>query len=126
MRAGGTINCESTWLGLKLLTAVADLEGASGSKPPLRSPEDLMEDVLKLKFLEGSATPLFVVEVLVFQVIEGNCVRLGVLLLAKLNLLCLEMSIKSFFFIWSSTKATASHTLVSGHNKVDKRMRAGG
>jgi len=48
-----------------------------------------MEDALELKFLEGSAMPLFVVEVLVFQarfqVIEGNCVRLGVLLLAKLN-----------------------------------------
>ena len=60
-----------------------------------------MEDALKLKFLKGSATPLFVVEVLVFQVIEGNCVRLGVLLLAKLNLLCLEMLIKAgcdFFF----------------------------
>ena len=54
-----------------------------------------MEDALKVKFLEGSATPLFVVEVLVFQVIEVNCVRLGVLLLAKLNLLCLEMLIKA-------------------------------
>ena len=54
-----------------------------------------MEDALKLKFLKGSATPLFVVEVLVFQVIEGNCVKLGVLLLAKLSLLCLEMLIKA-------------------------------
>jgi len=52
-----------------------------------------MEDTLKL----GSATPLFVVEVLVFrvQVIESNCVRLGALLLANLNLLCLEMLIKA-------------------------------
>ena len=52
---------------------------------------------MRLKFLEGSATPLFVVEVLVFQVIEVNCVRLGVLLLAKLNLLCLEMLVAVFF-----------------------------
>ena len=54
--------------------------------------EDLMEDALKLKLLEGSATPFFIVK---FQVIEVNCVRLGVLLLAKLNLLCLEMLIKA-------------------------------
>ena len=54
-----------------------------------------MEDALKLKFLEGSVMPFFVVKVLVFQVIEVNCVRLGVLLLAKLNLLCLEMLIKA-------------------------------
>ena len=39
----------------------------------------------------------FVVEVLVFQVIEVICVRLGVLLLAKLNLLCLEMLVATFF-----------------------------
>ena len=46
------------------------------------------------RFNEGSKVvprPFFVVEVLVFQVIEVNCVRLGVLLLAKLNLLCLEI-----------------------------------
>ena len=55
-----------------------------------------MEDALKLKFLKGSASPFFVVEVLVFQVIEVNCVRLGVLLLAKLNLLCLEMLVAIF------------------------------
>ena len=34
-------------------------------------------------------------ELLVFQVIEVNCVRLGVLLLAKLNLLCLGMLTKA-------------------------------
>ena len=65
-----------------------------------------MEDALKLKFLEadeGSATPFFVIEVLVFQVIEVNCVRLGVLLLAKLNLLCLKMLVATFF--WSSTNS---------------------
>ena len=36
--------------------------GVSGSKPPLRFQkplEDLMEDALKLKFLEGRATPFF-------------------------------------------------------------------
>ena len=52
--------------------------------------------------------PPFIVEVLVFQVIEVNCVRLGVLLLAKLNLLCLEMLIKAgcdLFFSWSSTNS---------------------
>ena len=32
---------------------------------------------------------------IVFQVIQVNCVRLVVLLLAKLNLLCLEMLIKA-------------------------------
>ena len=42
--------------------------------------------------------PFLVVEVLVFQVIQVNCVRLGVLLLAKLNLLCLEMLVATFFF----------------------------
>ena len=57
-----------------------------------------MENAIKLKFLEGRATPLFVVKVLVFQVIEVNCVRLEVLLLAKLNLLCLEMLVETFFF----------------------------
>ena len=58
-----------------------------------------MEDALKLKFLERSAMPFFVVEVLVFQVIQVNCVRLE---LAKSNLLCLEMLITAgcelFFF----------------------------
>ena len=51
--------------------------------------------------------PFFVVEVLVFQVIEVNCVRLGVLLLAKLNLLCLEMLIKAGceVFFWPSTNS---------------------
>ena len=43
---------------------VVDLEGFLGfrPKPPLRfqkPPEDLMEDALKLKLLEGSAMPLF-------------------------------------------------------------------
>ena len=64
-----------------------------------------MEDELKLKFLEGSATPLFRSQVyLVFQVIEVNCVRLGVLLLAKLNLLCLGMLIEGdcdLFFVFN-------------------------
>ena len=48
--------------------------------------------------------PLFVVEVLVFQVIEVN---LGVLLLAKLCF-SLEMLIKAgcdLFFFWSSTNS---------------------
>jgi len=61
-----------------------------------------MEDASKLKFLKGSATPFFVVEIQVFQVIEVNCVRLGVLLLVKLNLLCLEILIKAgcdLFFV---------------------------
>ena len=56
-----------------------------------------MEDALKFKFLKGNATPLF--RVLVFKVIEVNCVRLGVLLLAKLNLLCLEMLVAALFFL---------------------------
>ena len=60
---------------------------------------------LKLKFLEDSATPpFFVVEVLysvVFQVIEVNCVRLGVLLLVKLNLLCLEMLVATLFLVFN-------------------------
>ena len=62
-----------------------------------------MEDALKLNFLKVVPHPFFVVEVLVFQVIEVNCVRLGVLLLAKLNLLCLEMLMKAdcdLFFIF--------------------------
>jgi len=50
-----------------------------------------MEDKLKLRFLEGSAMPLFVVELQVFQVIQAECVKLGVLLLAKFNWLCFEM-----------------------------------
>ena len=54
-----------------------------------------MEDALELKFLKGSATPFFVVKIQVFQVIEVNCMRLGVLLLVKLNLLCLEILIKA-------------------------------
>jgi len=41
---------------------------------------DGMHDLQPLKFLEGCASPFFVVEVLVFQVIEINCVRLRVLL----------------------------------------------
>jgi len=46
------------------------------------------------------------VEVLVLQVIEVNCVRLGVLLLAKLNLLCLEMLIKAGCdLFWSLTNS---------------------
>jgi len=57
-----------------------------------------MEDALKF---EGSATPLFVVEVLVFQVTEVNHVRLGVLLLVKLNLLCLEMLVVTFFLVFN-------------------------
>ena len=56
-----------------------------------------MEDALKLNFLKVVPRPFFVVEVPVFQVIEVNCVRLGVLLLAKLNLLCLEMWLQPFF-----------------------------
>ena len=85
---------------------MADLEGFPFEITDYRKPlEDLMEDALKLKFLEGSATPLFVVEVLVFQVIEVNCVRLRVLLLAKLSLLCLEMLIKAgcnlFFLVFN-------------------------
>ena len=44
--------------------------------------------------------PFFVVEVpvIVFQVIEVNCVRLGVLLLAKLSL---EMLVATFFFVFN-------------------------
>jgi len=56
-----------------------------------------MEDALKLNFLKVVPRPFFVVELLVLQVIEVNCVRLGVLLLAKLNLLCLEMWLQPFF-----------------------------
>ena len=43
---------------------MADLKGFQEAKPP----EILVEDALKLKYLEGSATPFFIVEVLVFQV----------------------------------------------------------
>ena len=41
---------------------------------------EILVDALKLKFLEGSAMPLFIAdhELLVFQVIEVKCVRLGV------------------------------------------------
>jgi len=70
-----------------------------------------MEDVLKLNFSKVVPRPFFVVEVLVFQVIQVNCVRLGVLLLAKLNLLCLEMLAATFFLFlfWSSL---VSYTVV--------------
>ena len=64
-----------------------------------------MKDASYLKFLERVVPrPLFIVELLVFQVMEVNCVRLGVLLLAKLNFLCLEMFVTPFFF-WSSTNS---------------------
>ena len=91
------------------VTTSGGSRGVSGRNPLWdfkKFPEDLMEDALKLKFLEGSATPgpFFVVEVLVFQVIQVNCVRLRVLLLAKLNLLCLEMLVVTFFY-WSSTNS---------------------
>ena len=52
---------------------------------------------MKLKFLKVVPCPFFVVKVLVFQVTEVNCVRLGMLLLAKLNLQCLEMLVVTFF-----------------------------
>ena len=45
-----------------------------------------MEDALKLNFLKGDATPLFIVELQVFQVIQVQCLRLGVLLEAKSRL----------------------------------------
>ena len=85
--------------------SVADLEGFLGFwlKPPLRFQEASWRFALKLKFLKGSATPFFVVKILVFQVIDGNCVRLGVLLQAKLNLLCWYKLIVTFF--WSSTNS---------------------
>ena len=60
-----------------------------------------MEDALKLNFLKIVPRPFFVVEVLVFRVTEVNCVRLGVLLLAKLNFLCLEMLVVTFFLIFN-------------------------
>ena len=70
-------------------SAVADLEGFLGfwPKSPLRFQETSWRfNELKLNFLKVVPCPFFVVEVLVFQVIEVNCVRLGVLLLpAKLN-----------------------------------------
>ena len=44
---------------------------------------------------ENCVAPPFIVELLVFQVIEIKCVRLGVLLVAKFNLLCLEMLIRT-------------------------------
>ena len=47
--------------------------GESRGKPP----EILVEYALKLKFLEGSATPLFIVK-------RKRCVRLGLLLLVKI------------------------------------------
>ena len=51
--------------------------------------EILVEDALKLKFLKGSARPFFcIVEQQVFQVIQVQCVRLGVLLLACCALKC--------------------------------------
>ena len=68
-------------------------------KKPL---EDLMEEV-KINFSKVAPCPFFVVKVLVFQVIDVNCVRLAGLLLAKLNLLCLEMLVGTFF--WSSTNS---------------------
>jgi len=59
-----------------------------------------MENALKLKFLEGSATPLFHSLGTSLPGHTGYCVRLGVLLLAKLNLLCLEMLVVTFFFFF--------------------------
>ena len=49
--------------------------------------------------------PFFVDELLAFQVIEVKRVRVGVLLLVKFNLLCLEMLTKAGcdFFFWFST-----------------------
>ena len=78
-----------------------DLEGFLGfdqnSSPFIEISENFLN--IKLKYLEGSATPLFIVEVLAFQVVEVNCIRLEGLLLAKLNLLCLEMLIGFGFFL---------------------------
>ena len=54
---------------------------------------------MKLKILKVVPRPFFVVKVLVFQVTEVNCVRLGMLLLAKLSLLCLEMLAETLHLI---------------------------
>ena len=55
---------------------------------------------MKFKFLEGSATPLFHIRgtSLPARSKRLNCVWLGVLLLAKLNLLCLKMLVVMPFF----------------------------
>ena len=53
---------------------------------------------MKLNFLKVVPRPFFVVKVLVFQVTEVNCVKLGMLLLAKLNLQHLEMLVVTFFY----------------------------
>jgi len=94
------------------------IRGVSGSKPPLRFQETFLRfngRCIEINFSKVVPRPFFVVEVLVFRVIEVNCVRLGVLLLAKFNLLCLEMLIKAgcdlfffiylFIFFWSSTNS---------------------
>jgi len=56
-----------------------------------------MKDALKFNFSKEVPRPFFVVEVLV---IEVNCVRLGMLLLAKMNLLCVEMLVATFFLVF--------------------------
>ena len=71
------------------------------------TPENLVEDALKLKFFKGSAMPLFQIElqVLQVQVIQTQCVRVEMLLLAKFKSECFEM-LKKFgceFFFCSST-----------------------
>ena len=60
---------------------------SKGVLPPLiflELSEILVEEALKLKFLKGCITPYFIVELQIFQVILAQCVRFGVLLLAKL------------------------------------------
>jgi len=78
---------------------------SKGILPPLRFlelSEILLEEALKLKFLKGCITPYFIVELQIFQVILAQCVRSGVLLLAKLAcciLKCVQRLVVTFSLI---------------------------
>ena len=85
---------------------MADLEGFLGFRPnpPLRFQEASrnVQDALKLKYLEGGATPLFHSWGIIVPGKWAQCVRVGVLLLTKFYLLCSEVLTKGgwrpFFF----------------------------
>ena len=56
--------------------------------------------------------PVVVVELLVFEVSEVNFLKSGVLLLAKLNLLCLEMLVATFFLFRFLVFSVLYYTIV--------------